>query len=217
MNGDSARPCRLVIFDFDGTLADTFPWFVSVLDDVADRFGFRRIGADEIESLRGFDSRQLLTHLDVPRWKLPLIATHVRRLASRDIDQLRLFPGIPAMLGRLRAEGIRLAIVSSNTEANVRRVLGRDVAAHVDQYACGASLFGKASRFREVLNATKLEPQDALCVGDEVRDGEAAAKVGVPFGAVSWGFARVEALMRCSPSAVFTTVEDIATTLTGRR
>ena len=41
---------RLAIFDFDGTLADSFPWFAGVLDRMADRHGFRRVDAAEREA-----------------------------------------------------------------------------------------------------------------------------------------------------------------------
>ncbi len=41
-------PYRLVVFDFDGTLADSFPWFARVINDVADRYRFARIAPDEV-------------------------------------------------------------------------------------------------------------------------------------------------------------------------
>jgi phosphoglycolate phosphatase len=75
------RPA-LVIFDLDGTLADSFPWFLRHANDVADRFGFRRIADDEIEPLRRAGSREILQRLGVPRWKLPLIARHMRGLKA---------------------------------------------------------------------------------------------------------------------------------------
>lgn len=67
------RP-RLVLFDFDGTLADSADWFLGVFDQVADRFGYRRLAPGDRERLRGLDSRAILRHLDIPVWKLPLLA-----------------------------------------------------------------------------------------------------------------------------------------------
>ena len=43
-----SHPYSLAIFDLDGTLVDSFPWFLTHLNGIADRFGFRRVGADEI-------------------------------------------------------------------------------------------------------------------------------------------------------------------------
>ena len=51
---------RLVIFDFDGTLADSFPWFVGTLNAVADKFKFKRIEEGAIERLREQGSGQAL-------------------------------------------------------------------------------------------------------------------------------------------------------------
>jgi len=96
---------KLVIFDLDGTLADTFPWFLSVLNGVADRYRFKRIEKHEVERLRGYSARQIIRHLGVPAWKLPLIARHMRSLSARDIDELQLFNGIDTVLRSLSKVG----------------------------------------------------------------------------------------------------------------
>ena len=75
-------PPALVIFDLDGTLADSYPWFLRHVNDVADRFGFRRIADDDVEALRHAGSREILRRLDVPLWKVPAIARHMRRLKA---------------------------------------------------------------------------------------------------------------------------------------
>jgi phosphoglycolate phosphatase len=67
----------LVIFDFDGTLADSFPWFIASLDRTADKFGLKKVDPAEIESLRMLSSREALQHLGVPMLKLPQIAIYI--------------------------------------------------------------------------------------------------------------------------------------------
>jgi phosphoglycolate phosphatase len=116
-------PCKLVIFDFDGTLADTFPWFMRIINDVADRYRFKRIVPHEVELLRGMGATEIMAHLGVPRWKLPLIAGHMRRRKAREIGETKLFAGVEALLARLKDAGVGMAIVSSNSEANVRAVM----------------------------------------------------------------------------------------------
>jgi len=147
-------PYSLVIFDLDGTLADSFPWFLRNVNDVADRFGFRRIADDDVESLRHAGSREIIRRQEVPMWKLPLIARHMRRMKAADLDGIPLFPGVETMLQGLRDGGLTLALVTSDHEANARRPLGAaaNLFAHFD---CGASLFGKASEsvFRAICYA----------------------------------------------------------------
>src|SRR3954467_9353162 len=96
---------RLVIFDFDGTLADTFPWFSRVLNGVADRFGFQRIEDGEGETLRGLSAQEVIVPRGVPRWKLPLIARHMCRLAAEHRDEIRLFAGVDRCSASPRRSG----------------------------------------------------------------------------------------------------------------
>ncbi|BAI72184.1 phosphoglycolate phosphatase [Azospirillum sp. B510] len=200
---------RLAIFDFDGTLADSFPWFVGVLNDVADRHGFNRVRAEELELLRGWDARRIIGHLRVPAWKLPFIATHMRRLMARDIDGIRLFDGVPEMLRLVRERGVTVAIVSSNSEANIRRILGPQAAGLVDHYACGASLFGKAGKFRRMLRVSGVPADRAIGIGDELRDIEAARKAGIACAAVAWGYTRGDALAASQPDRLLTRVDEM--------
>ena len=200
----------LVVLDFDGTLADSFDWFCSVLNGVADRYRFRRVEAHEVEALRLQGARAIVAHLGIPRWKLPFIARHMHALAARDAARIALFPGVPAMLADLRDAGIPLAILSSNRADTVRRVLGAENADRIEAYACGASLFGKARRLRTLLARRRVAPARALCIGDEVRDLEAARALGCPFGAVAWGYTDARALAALGPEHLFAEPADIA-------
>ena len=198
---------RLAIFDLDGTLADTFPWFVSALEEAATRFRFRRPDEAERDELRRCGSREILRRLRVPIWKVPAIARHMRAEKAR--APILLFPDAEAMLARLSEAGIALAMVSSDSEANVRATLGA-AAAHIGHYACEASLFGKAAHLRRVARLSGIPAAQAIYVGDEVRDAEAARRVGMAFGAVTWGFAAPEALRGQAPDAVFDSMDEIA-------
>jgi phosphoglycolate phosphatase len=206
-------PYNLAIFDLDGTLADSVPWFRHHVNDVADKFGFRRIVDGEVEELRRAGSREIVKRLGVPTWKLPLIARHMRRLKSEHGGDIALFPGASAMLRALADGGVTLAIVSSDHEPNVRRQLGRANAELISHFACGASLFGKAAKFRLVLKRARVEPGRAIAIGDEVRDIEAARAAGIACAAVTWGYAADQKLRALGPDLVFERMDDIAGTL----
>ena len=122
---------KLVIFDFDGTLADSFPWFLSVINTVAERYRFKRVDEHEGATMRRYSARQIVQHLEVPWWKLPFIARHACALAKRDRAQIALFPGVDHLLAQLAETGITLAVVSSNSEETVRHALGAENAARI--------------------------------------------------------------------------------------
>ncbi|MFO1108725.1 MAG: HAD hydrolase-like protein [Bradyrhizobium sp.] len=205
-------PYSLVIFDLDGTLVDSFPWFLRHVNDVADRFGFRRIADHEIEGLRHAGSREIIRRLQVPVWKLPAIARHMRRMKAGHLDGIPLFSGTPAMLRSLRDGGLTLALVSSDHEVNARRQLG-EAAELFAYFDCGASLFGKAAKFRRVVKRAGVSPAQAVSIGDEIRDIEAARAAGIACGAVMWGYAASNALRALGPELVFERMEDIAARL----
>ena len=202
-------PYKLAIFDFDGTLADSFPWFLGMVNGLADEHGFRRVEEHEIERLRGQGARQVVGHLGVPAWKLPRIAHQMRRQMTRDIGGISPFPGVDRLLRDLTARGIGLAVVTSNSLDNVRRVLGPDSAALIRHYGCGASIFGKRPKLRAVLRDSGVPAAEAICIGDEIRDLEAARAEGIPFGAVTWGYTTPEALRAENPEEVFASLEEI--------
>ncbi|MEI9900898.1 MAG: HAD hydrolase-like protein [Hyphomicrobium sp.] len=100
-------------------------------------------------------------------------------------------------------------MVSSDHEANVRRTLGPANVARIGHFACGASLFGKASKFKRVMRQAGIGACETLAIGDELRDLEAARKAGIAFGAVAWGYANPDALAAREPEEFFAAMNDI--------
>ncbi len=198
---------RLAIFDFDGTLADSFPWFRAELNTFARRHRFREIDAGEAEARRSKSTREILSALNVPLRKVPAIARDMRaRKAQADI---RLFDGVYRSLTALAGRKVVLAMVSSDTEIGIRRIMGNETAALFSHFDCGASLFGKAAKIRAVLKAANTAPQNAVYIGDETRDAEAARQAGTRFAAALWGYASIDALMACAPDFALDRVDQI--------
>lgn len=204
----------MAVFDFDGTLADSLPWLVSVLDDVVERFDLAKLDRAELEALRGLTTREIMKRLGLPMWKLPAVATHVRALAARDIDAVPLFDGARAALAALDRSGVELAVVSSNAAENVQRALGAE-AALIRHYECGASMFGKPAKLKKVLAKSGTPASEAIYVGDELRDADAAARVGMRFGAVVWGYNHRDVLRARGPDELFESMDDLRAKLAG--
>ena len=80
----------------------------------------------------------------------------------------------------------------------------------IDYYECGVRLFGKQAKLKKILKQSGIHADEAICIGDEIRDIQAAQKVKIPFGAVAWGYTNLEALKAYAPAEVFTKVGEIA-------
>lgn len=212
-----ATPYDLAIFDFDGTLADSFPSFLTSLDEAAHRYGFRGIDRRELDTLRGCSAWELMEHIDVAMWQVPMITQFVRRRMAERIEAVALFAGVHEVLEDLAARDITIAVVSSSTEESVRHVLGRRLASLVSDYRCSVSVFGKRPRLRQALAATGIPAARAIKIGDEIRDLKAARGEGIAFGGVAWGFTAPHALEAAEPEVMFSQVEEIGTLLTGHR
>ena len=205
----------LTIFDFDGTLADSAAWFRANINHIAQRYRFRQVTEAELEEFRGQTNAAIIRHLEVPMWKLPFIANYARKLVARDAHKIALFEGADTMLSALAESSVAIAIVTSNAEDNVRRILGNETSKLVSCYACGASVFGKAAKLRAVIKTTKADPSRTIAIGDESRDIDAARKAGIAAGAVSWGYATAELLRAQQPDHLFDTMDQIRRTVTG--
>jgi phosphoglycolate phosphatase len=205
----------LAIFDFDGTLADSAAWFRATINHVAQRYGFRQITDAELNELRGQRSIDIIRYLGVPTWKMPFIARYMRQLVARDAHLIGLFAGVDTLLSWLVERDVAIAIVTSNSEANVRRILGEDNSRRINDYACGASLFGKASKFHAVIKRQGARADRTIAIGDEARDIEAARTAGLAVGAVSWGYATIDLLRAQQPDYLFSSMDDIRRAIVG--
>jgi phosphoglycolate phosphatase len=201
---------KLVIFDFDGTLADSFPFFLEVYGTLADAHGFKRVDRRDLEALRGFDARQMMRHVGLPLWKMPQVAMHFKSLMADNAHRIGLFSGTGRMLRDLSAHGMQLALVTSNSAQNVHAILGPENYALMSYRECGVSIFGKQSKLRRVVADSGVHKNEVLCIGDELRDMQAARGERLAFGAVTWGYTRPDTLLSHAPEMVFRSVADIS-------
>lgn len=198
----------LVIFDFDGTLADSFPFFVAAHNALARRHRFREIADGEAEALRAMSTHALLSRSGLPAWRLPWVARDFTRAMAK-APRTPLFDGVPEVLQALHASGATLALVSSNSPDNIRRILGPELASLFVAIDGGASMFGKHRRLGRLIRRLGFATGDAIYVGDQTADADAARAAGVHFGAVAWGYATPEGLATAMPDWAFMAVPEL--------
>jgi phosphoglycolate phosphatase len=190
---------KSVIFDFDGTIANSFDATLRIANALAPTFGYRPAAPEEVESLRHSSYRHVAAELGVQWHKIPLIAARIRKELSDRVAEMETFEGMPGVLSELRARGFNLGILTSNSKSNVERFLAARGLEQFDFISTSASVWGKERRLRALLRSQGLSAREVAYVGDEPRDIEATKPLDICMVAVSWGYAGLQALARHSP------------------
>ncbi len=188
-----------IIFDFDGTIADSFDF---VVDFLAEEAGIDKPTGVHRQELRGQPMVTIGRRFGLSWWRLLRSFFRGRRKMQATIKQVQPFVGVPEVIKKLHAEGHELFIVSSNTVQNLHAFLhDRQLHTYFLEIYGGVGLFGKAPALRRLLEEQNLEKKDAIYIGDEARDVQAAQSVGMRVVAVLWGFARPTKLKSLKPTA----------------
>jgi phosphoglycolate phosphatase len=196
-----AMPYRLAIFDFDGTLADSIDHVVGIFQRLGPTLGLKPF--DDIAAARSMPARQLMKKLGVSYFRLPRLMRAFQAAAAEGAENLPLQPGIADMLAALHAGGIRLGILSSNREDNIRACLRTHGVEHYFEFVLGyPKLFGKARALRRILKAERVPREEVIYIGDELRDIEAARKARIACAAVGWGWHVPDMLEEAKPTAM---------------
>lgn len=195
---------KAIIFDFDGTLADSFKLVVEITQGLTHRT--EPISDLEIARLRQLRLLNVAKELGLSRWRWPLLIIRGRRLMARRIGEVQPFAGIEAVVAALSGDHYRLFVMSSNSTRNVQAFLVQHgLSSYFTHIYGGVGLFGKSRALRKILHRNHLKPEDVIYVGDEPRDIEACKHVGVPCVAVAWGFNTPELLAEHAPMVVVRT------------
>lgn len=191
---------RTLIFDFDGTLADTLEESRRIYNALAPEYGLREVTAEELPSLRHFSLIELLDHLGIPKWRVPQLIARGTGMMRGNIMRLSLIPGIAAILPALRGRVDAFGVLTSNATTNVELFLEAHGLRDLFNFISSTSkLTGKAAHLRAIRKRFALDATEMLYVGDEIRDIKAAQKAGIPMAAVTWGFNSAESLAAEKP------------------
>ncbi|MBM3862558.1 MAG: HAD-IA family hydrolase [Verrucomicrobia bacterium] len=196
---------RSLVFDFDGTIADTLGETRRIYNGIAPDYGLRPIEEAELPQLRHLSLRQLLDHLGIPKRRVPALISRGTSLLRERISAIGAIDGMHEAIDRLRPHVERFGILTSNSAANVDLFLrANDLREHFDFISSTSKLTGKAKHLRAIRKTFSLRPEEILFIGDELRDLKAARKAGIPMAAVTWGFNSLESLAAEKPEHLFT-------------
>ncbi len=195
-----------IIFDLDGTIADSFDF---VADFLAEKKDGQHLDSREKNELHGLSMFAMARKMGHPWWRLLRLLLDGRKAMGKIIDQVPVFNDIPEVIRKLHAEGHELFIVSSNTSQNIHKFLHEhDLHTYFLQIYGGARL-NKAKTLKELLKEQNLDVKDAIYIGDETRDIKSAHRVKMRIVAVTWGFASQADLRNQHPTAMVNTPSEL--------
>ncbi|MBQ1697725.1 MAG: HAD-IA family hydrolase [Bacteroidales bacterium] len=200
-----------VIFDFDGTLADTFALGSQLINEYADQLGYKQI---DFAANKDKSARELIKMSGVRFWQIPGLIRFFRKKSVERAAEVNAFDGIPDLVRRLHDRGFLLGIITTNSAQTISIFLQKYGLTDLFTYIKPEiSLFGKKRAIRRARRHLKSE---IIYIGDELRDIEACRAVNVPIISVSWGFNSTEILEKNNAGKVAGNTEDVFTMLTSQ-
>ncbi len=198
-----SRPVKSVIFDFDGTIADSLQASLVIGNRLALEYGMEPVTPEKLDRWQHLSAKEILRELDISMFQLPGMLRRFKAEIKREVDRLPMIPGMREAILTLWDKDYVLGVVTSNSADNVRQFLAHQGIEHLFNFVESCPrLMGKDRILRRLVRQQKLDLRQMLYVGDETRDIDAAKKIQARSVAVTWGFNSLQALQSHQPDYV---------------
>lgn len=192
-----------ILFDFDGTIADTISAGLEIINSHAEKYGYKKLDGDINTH---FSALQLVKMAEVKLWKLPYLIYQLKKKLSEKSDELKVLPEAPELIKKLSNEGYELGILTSNSLKTVKAFLKKyELDSFFSFLRTDVSLFGKK---KALAKAKKVINKKIVYIGDELRDIEACRKNDIPIVSIPWGLNSYESLEEHNPGLVAKTADE---------
>ena len=188
-----------LLFDFDGTIADTFYLALSIGNEIAQHFGIRQLTQEELVLFRTRPFGEIIRDLKIPIRKIPAILVRIRQELHNRFDQIQPIDGIISIIKELRFKCDRIGIVTSNSEQNANRFLKKHNLDFFNLGVVSTKIFGKTAELRKIIHKNHLDKNSVLYVGDTIGDIDSCRKAGIKISAVTWGYNSRDVLAASNP------------------
>ncbi len=194
---------KYIVFDFDGTLADTF----EIMKEIA-KNEFEGISDKDFELLRDEGIKGLMKRKNIHIWELPkIVLRYTSKMKNK--ENVKLFPEVLELL-KILSKSYKLGIVSSNSEENIIQNLKKyNVQNLFDFIFSQSSIFGKDKVLKKMCKKYQINSSEVIYVGDEDRDIIAAKKNKIKNIAVTWGYNSEKKLKEVNPDIIVNSPKEI--------
>ena len=192
----------LLIFDFDGTIADTFNLILEISNDLSDEFNYKKIQPNDVSFLKDHTLEEVIKHLKVPIINIPMILAKSRRELYKEITTIQPIKGLKEVLNKFKSLSIPMGIITTNSNKNVLKFLQYNNLEVFDFIHSSSRIFGKDFTLKRISKRKHFPLENVIYIGDETRDIAAAKKAGVKTIAVCWGYNSEKALLKQKPDFI---------------
>ena len=199
---------RYIIFDFDGTIADTINMGMKIFNQISSELKLDPISDEELELIKANRPQDLLKSYGFSKAKLASVMLRLRKEMTKTVPNINLIPGIKEVLNNIKQLGYSLGILTSNSLENVTAFLENNQLAHIFDFTySGKNIFGKKRLINRMLRRERISKNNVIYIGDEIRDIEACKKARIPIISVTWGLNNRELLESAQPNLIIETPE----------
>ena len=201
---------KAIIFDFDGTIADTYQAVVGITNSLSSEFGYQPLDQESLQSLKNLSSKEIIKQSEISLFKISFLVRRVQKELGKQIKDLESISGMAEVLEELKRQDYTLGIITSNAKNNVMAFLQKQELDRLFDFVySGATIFGKHRIINKVIKKYKLTKSEVVYVGDETRDIRSAQKSDVAIIAVTWGFNSDRVLSEHQPDFLAAKPSDI--------
>lgn len=201
-----------VVFDLDGTLAETHPMAVAHIGEAIVRHGGPELTPEAVMGLFGPNEKGIFRSVLGARWEEAWEWYWDSYVEKHTVCPAP-FDGISSLLESLDAAGCRLAVITGKTEQSGSKsleIIGLD---SFFPAVFGGSIDGvvKSVQLSDLLRTWALSPEEVVYVGDSVADVEEARAAGVRPVSAAWSaYSDPTAQLAVAPEAQFSDVGSFA-------
>lgn len=198
-----------LIFDFDGTLADTLAFTVNAATEINRNLHLLSDEKIDFEKFRSTDTIEFFKDLEIPAYKLLFFLYKYQRKQSKQIDKVKVFENLPSVLSQLQKNGIGLGIATSNSTKNVKLFLKNNNLDMFNFIYSSIDYFHKNKILERAIKKYGMEKENVIYVGDEIRDIKAAKEAGIKVASVTWGYNFENVLSKYNPDFIISQPEEL--------
>ncbi|MBU3917208.1 HAD-IA family hydrolase [bacterium] len=193
-------------------MVDNFDVILPIFNVLAVKYAKRDLSDLSVEEIKSRTGPQIIKYIGIPFWRIPRAIAAARSEFYKVADQVKVFENIPEVLLELKKTAF-IGIVTSNSSKNIEIMLKSNNINYFDFVSTKSKLFKKHNNLKKVIRdralKSDLENNRVVYIGDEIRDIEAAKRVGMPIISVTWGYNSADALKRFNPTYLAEDPKDI--------